>query len=172
MAFYNSFINNLTIGTDVSIIPQNCFGGVKWLSKLVLPASITKIENQGIQTSTSVDLYNVTFLSDTPPTIGSNTLTIKPNLVIYVKNSAINSYKNAGGNWNNVSTYIVPLAAIDYDDTTYTVTASGRDNVELYVDASLINSSVYTFVPDTIDVSHNITVKSVDPSLGILDEVT
>lgn len=61
---------------------------------------------------------------------------------------------------------------MDYDSTTYTVTALGRDNLELYVDASLINSSVYTFTPGNADASHVITVTSTDPSLGLLDTST
>lgn len=142
----NSSLNTVYIGPNIETIQNTAFGG-----------------NIVSNTATYI------ILSNTAPNIGGNGAFggLKN---IYVKNSALNTYVD--GYWNDISTKIKPLAAIDYDDTTYTVTASGRDNVELYVDASLINSSTYTFTPGAADVSHNITVKSVDPSLGILDTVS
>ena len=90
---------------------------------------------------------------------------------IYVPGSRLDAYKN-GSYLQQYGDRIKPLAAINFDDTTYTVTASGRDNVELYVDSSLIDSSVYTFDSTTQAGNHTVTVKSVDPSLGVLDEVS
>lgn len=129
---------------------------------------------QSIYMLTSANRYSTIIIETvTPPSLMYNIVTWSNKIRnIYVPGQSVDAYKTAGGKWNNVSTYITPLAAVDYDDTTYTVTASGRDNVELYVDASLINSSVYTFDSTTQTGNHTVTVKSVDPSLGVLDEVS
>lgn len=89
---------------------------------------------------------------------------------IFVPGDLLASYKTAN-NWNSALLVdkLRPLASATYDASTYTVTASGRDTLELYVDASLCDSSVYTFTPGAADASHNIMVKSVDPSFGVLD---
>lgn len=167
-------LRTVNIPQTVTKIWQYAFRNCYELSKIVIPESVIEIGNNAF--------YDVSFgmsmamLPTTPPTLsqtGNNIFGgMGYNWPIYVKASAENTYKNAGGNWDNVSTRIQPLAAMDYDSSTMTVTASGRDNVELYVDSSLIDSSVYTFTPGTEDSSHVVTVKSVDPSLGVLDEVS
>ena len=154
---------------NASVIADNAWSYCSKLNTVIIGDKITKF-GQNIFSNTQ--LNNLVLLKNTPPVIQSNSFVHISSGTIYVKNSAMDSYKNAGGNWNNVSTKIAPLAAIDYDDTTYTVTALGRDNLELYVDASLCDSSVYTFTPGAEDASHVITVKSVDPSLGVLDTYT
>jgi hypothetical protein len=89
-------------------------------------------------------LSEIVILSNSPAYIGNNPFSTNTS-PIFVKNAVVDTYKNKGGYWNNVSTRITPLASMSYDDTTYTVTALGRDNLELYVDSSLCDSSVYTF---------------------------
>lgn len=189
-AFANcNTLMNVTIPNSVTFIDQQAFTNCTKLSEIIIPNLVTSIgayafSNAGINRVimpnlvTSIGGYafdnnsklnEIVLLPQTPPTLqGKNVF--YGNCPIYVRNEAVNSYKNAGSYWSSYTTRITPLASMDYDSTTYTVTALGRDNLELYVDASLINSSVYTFVPD--DSSHIITVKSVDPSLGVLDEVS
>lgn len=171
----SAFANNeclvkVIFGNDVSSIPKNCFRTCINLNHLILHSNIQSIgeaafyENRGMK--------DMVLLSETPPTLGNSAFLFANNIKIYVKNSVLDTYINAGGNWRNWREKIKPLAAINYDASTYTVTISGRDNLELYVDASLCDSSVYTFTQGATDVSHNIMVKSVDPSLGVLDTVS
>ncbi len=174
MCYYCPELRTVNIPQTITKIWSDAFRKCYELSKIVIPESVIEIGNNAF--------YDVSFgmsmamLPTTPPTLSQTGNNIFGgsgyNWPIYVKNTAVDTYKNAGGNWDNVSTRIQPLAAMDYDSSTMTVTASGRDNVELYVDSSLIDSSVYTFTPGTADASHVITVKSVDPSLGVLDEVS
>lgn len=165
-AFAYTPLKNFVFPNTVTSSNTQLFRSCQSLQTLVFPSTFSSIGQYTLFQSTVKDIIA---LKDTA--ISKNNYAFYQSTInnIYVKNQSVDSYKSS---WNDVSTKIKPLAAIDYDDTTYTVTASGRDNVELYVDASLINSSVYTFTPGAADVSHNITVKSVDPSLGILDEVT
>lgn len=168
----NRQLTNIILSNQITSLPQQTFWQCDKLQTIVIPATVTSIGQMCFSNCTK--LNNIAFLNVTPPTLANANIFNNTNALqnIYVKNEAVDTYKNAGGNWTSYTDKIKPLASMSYDDTTYTVTASGRDNVELYVDASLCDSSVYTFVPDTIDVSHNITVKSVDPSLGILDTVS
>lgn len=187
-------LSSITIPSNISNIGMNAFAGCTALHNLDLPAACITIYNglvkdcvqlekfvikSGVTAIWNEAFYNVStgmsmaMLPTTPPTLyQTGNYIFGGSWPIYVKNTVVETYKNAGGNWNNVSTRITPLVSMSYDSQTYTVTASGRDNVELYVDASLCNSSVYTFTPGTEDSSHVITVKSVDPSLGVLDEVS
>ena len=174
MCYYCPELRTVNIPQTITKIWSDAFRKCYELSKIVIPESVVEIGNNAF--------YDVSFgmsmamLPTTPPTLAQTGNNIFGgsgyNWPIYVKNAAVDTYKNAGGNWNNVSTRIQALTGIDYDASTYTVTASGRDNVELYIDSSLIDSSVYTFTPGTEDSSHVVTVKSVDPSLGVLDEVS
>lgn len=187
-------LTNITIPSNISNIGMYAFAGCTALHSLDLPAACTTIYNglvkdcvqlekfvikSGVTAIWNEAFYNVStgmsmaMLPTTPPTLyQTGNYIFGGSWPIYVKNSVVETYKNAGGNWNDVSTRITPLAAIDYDDTTYTVTASGRDNVELYIDSSLCDSSVYTFDSTTQTGNHTVMVKSVDPSLGVLDEVS
>lgn len=108
---------------------------------------------------------SITFLSYNPPKTS--------NFTFYNFRSRIFKKHDASqGYYWGAYLDIHDLASMTYDSSTYTVTASGRDNLELYVDASFINSSIYTFDSTTQTGNHTVTVKSVDPSLGVLDEVS
>lgn len=163
---------SIIIPNSVTSFGDSCFSGCTSLSNIVIPSSVTSI---GMRSFNNVNAnMSLAIMGDNPPSLSTNTNvgTFGGSWPIYVKNAAVDTYKNAGGNWNDVSTRINPLASMSYDSQTYTVTASGRDNVELYVDASLCDSSVYTFDSTTQAGNHTVTVKSVDPSLGVLDEVS
>jgi hypothetical protein len=134
---------------------------------VILPSTVRTIGNFVFQNTPN--LNNLVILNTSIPTIQANTFNNSGSGQIYVKNSVVDTYKNAGGYWNNVSTRITPLASATYDSSTNTVQASGRDTLELYIDSSLIDSSVYTFTPGATDEDHTVTVKSIDSSLGVLD---
>ena len=162
-------LRNITIPNTVGLIGAGAFNYCELLNNLIIPNSVGAIGPKVFYQNTN--LNDMVILKDTPPTLDSENV-FSNSLTIYVKNAAVDAYKNAGGNWNDVSTRINPLASMSYDSQTYTVTALGRGNLELYIDASLCNSSVYTIPQTSEDASHVIMVKSVDPSLGLLDTST
>ena len=140
-----SKLREISIPNTVLGIGANAFNYCGLLNHLIIPSSVLAIGPKVFYQNTN--LNDMVILKDTPPSFDSDN-TFSNNLKIYVKNAAVDSYKNAGGNWNDVSTRITPLASMSYNSSTYTVTALGRPNLELYVDASLCNSSVYT-IPQT-----------------------
>lgn len=154
---------------NVKTIDNNIFSYAANLKTIIIGDKINTIGQNICQNASRVE--ELIILKSTPPSL-SNANSLNGWYKIYVLGNSVDSYKNAGGNWNNVSTRITPLASMSYDSQTYTVTASGRDNVELYIDSSLIDSSVYTFDSTTQAGNHTVTVKCVDPSLGVLDEVS
>lgn len=164
-----SKLREISIPNTVLGIGANAFNYCGLLNHLIIPSSVLAIGPKVFYQNTN--LNDMVILKDTPPSFDSDN-TFSNNLKIYVKNAAVDSYKNAGGNWNDVSTRITPLASMSYNSSTYTVTALGRPNLELYVDASLCNSSVYTIPQTSQDTSHVIMVKSVDENLGVLDTST
>lgn len=163
-----SSLTDVNIPASITRIWANAFKDCSSLANIYIPSSVNSIGQYAFQNvSTNAEIL---LMPTTIPNISSNTF--DGDYPIYVKNECINTYKNAGGSWAPVSTRINPLTNITYDYQNLTVQASGRDNIELYIDASLINSSVYTFTRGVTDTSHNIMVKSVDPSLGVLDTTT
>lgn len=169
----NAFIQSglsgsLYIPSSVTTIGNNAFKNCGSLTGVFIPSSVTTIGNSAFNTTNSST--DIVFLGNIPPALG-NTTVFADTQMIYVKNAVVDTYKNAGGNWNDVSTIIQVLADISYNNETKTVQALGR-NVELYIDSSLLDTSVYTFVPGSDDSSHIITVTSTDPSLGLVDSST
>ena len=167
-----SKLRNINVSTGTTILEQNLFYSCLNLAKFIVYPGVQEIQDNCFNNvSTNMDFV---CLPTIPPVLGSgglgsNTLT-QTTWPIYVKNSVLDDYKNAGGNWNDVSTRIQPLTDFTFYQNTNKVIASGRDTIKLYVDASLCDSSVYTFPGD--DSSHIITVESYDASLGLLDSLT
>ena len=162
-------LQNIILPDTITDIQRYVFLGCTRLAKIVIPQDVSYIGAQAfhnVSTNMSIALLPTT----PPPFFGVYNFTGE--YPIYVKNSVVDTYKNAGGNWNDISTRIEPLASMTYDSSTMTVQAIGRPNLQLYIDASLINSSVYTFEQEADDSSHIIEVKSVDPSVGELDSST
>lgn len=195
----NGTLSNLNITNDVKYIGNGAFDQGRtfdYNKDIIIPNSVEYLGNYNFQNWRKIpkivigekvsyiggscftylnNTNEIILLQKTVPQIFGNSLgNTSYTFPIYVPGESIELYRNAGGYWdtNSYTARIKPLAAIDYDSTTYTVTASGRDNVELYVDASLCDSSVYTFDSTTQTGNHTVTVKSVDPSLGVLDEVS
>ncbi len=169
-----STFRNIIVPDSVITLGNSVFGENPAIRLLVLGSGVQSCGQYIISRYPNATAnLNIISLAETPPTISTNSTRpsfgISGSQKIYVHNTDVDAYKNA---WTMYSSVIYPLAAMDYDASTYTVTASGRDNLELYVDASLCDSSVYTFTQGTEDSSHVITVKSVDPSLGVLDTYT
>ena len=167
-----SKLRNINVSTGTTILEQNLFYSCLNLAKFIVYPGVQEIQDNCFNNvSTNMDFV---CLPTIPPVLGSgglgsNTLT-QTTWPIYVKNSVLDDYKNAGGNWNDVSTRIQPLVDFTFYQNTNKVIATGRDTIKLYVDASLCDSSVYTFPGD--DSSHIITVESYDASLGLLDSLT
>lgn len=168
--FNNTQLVNVLLPNTITRIETQGFARCDALKTIIIPSGVSNIGNQGFFNLPGLD--NIVFLSNTPPTVGRQSLPIYQKNLIYVKGNLVNTYKNADGQWKDVSTKIYPLADISYNASTYTVQALGRPNLELYIDASLCDSSVYTFTQGNADASHVIQVKSVDPSLGVLDTYT
>ena len=171
-----SNLKHVDFGNGIKNIGDQCFSSCSSLYDIVYPASVTTIGSKVLNNITTN--RRITLLGLTPPPFGQNSMGSVGNPenggnIIYVKNAAYADYAVATG-YKNFVTYnqLRSIAGIEYNASTYTVQALGRDNVELYVDSSLIDSSVYTFTPGTEDSSHVVTVKSVDPSLGVLDQVS
>lgn len=168
-------LQNVYLTEKVTSIKGQAFANCSTLEKIVFPSSLNTIEKNVFQNHSMLPL-EVVFLGNNLPAsinwIGLITAN-QPLHKLYCKNAAYDIYleNSTVANFNNYG-QVYKLADMDYDSSTMTVTVSGRDNVELYVDSSLIDSSIYTFTPGTEDSSHVITVKSVDPSLGVLDEVS
>lgn len=77
------------------------------LTELDIPASVTKIE-QGAFQSCSI-LTSVTLRSTTPPTLGNDAFkSTNASLVIYVPESAVDTYKAASG-WSNYASKITAI---------------------------------------------------------------
>ena len=166
--FVNCRFNDITI-KQANILYKNMFKGIRVKDgKIKILTNIDTLGNYAFNVENGYGPSEIVFKSALPTNIGNNVFD-RITCPIYVPNRYLTDYQ-LNSSLSSYSAQFTPLASMNYDSTTYTVTALGRDNLELYVDASLINSSVYTFVPD--DSSHIITVKSVDPSLGVLDEVS
>ena len=160
----NTSLEKVIIKNSSTLVQQEFLNCTK-LKYVFLPENLTNIQaNAFSNINTIIDFV---FLGITPPTLAQNNVLRTPQN-IFVKNTALDNYKSATGNWTSYTDKIKPLAAINYDEETLTVTALGRDNLELYIDGTLIDSSTYTLQDENI---YNVTVKSVDPSLGVLDEV-
>lgn len=191
---YCNKLKDVQLPNTITYLGQRAFASTSAFRKIIVPDSVITLETgvfnenpnvrllvlgSGVQScgqyivtsypATSANL-NIISLAETPPTISTNSL--KPSFgssgrqKIYVHNTDVDAYKNA---WTMYSSVIYPLASATFESSTNTVQASGRDTLELYIDSSLIDSNVYTFTPGAADTSHNIMVKSVDPSYGILD---
>lgn len=159
------------VPNGVTTIRSYCFQGFgNTLKTLIFPTSVTTLNDNICEQNNRLE--SATFLSLTPPTAATYTFQ-NAKYMIYVPGQSLNTYKTAS-QWSKKESYINPIASMSYDSQTYTVTALGRDNLELYVDASLCDSSVYTFpsAQHVSDKNYNVEVRSVDPSLGLLDSST
>ena len=165
--FYQGKLKKFMIPNNVTNLGNGIFSGCP-LEDVIIGSGITNIPTSCFY-NFSAKLNNVTLLSTTPPTVGNSGLSVKSTTQFYVPSVSIDSYKTAIW-FTNVSTRIHPIADVSYDNQTYTVQAIGKPNLELYIDASLCDSSVYTFPVD--NRNHTIEVKSVDPSFGLLDSST
>lgn len=169
--FKSNRINNLTILQGDTIYKKQFYSSRLANASIKILTNINNLGDSCFENENGYNPNEVIFKSTIPNTIGTGYVLPKGDCSIYVPGAYLADYQ-ANSSLSTFSARFKPLAAINYDDTTYTVTASGRDNVELYVDASLCDSSTYTFDSTTQTGNHTVTVKSVDPSLGVLDEVS
>ena len=166
-------VRRVIIPKSITKLKGHFYNDAYWLKDVIFHENFTSLEDNVFSSNGTMSKKwdngggSITFLSYNPPKTSNYTF-YNFRSRIFKKHDASQGYY--WGAYSNLD--IHDLASMTYDSSTYTVTASGRDNLELYVDASLINSSTYTFTPGTEDSSHVITVKSVDPSLGVLDEVS
>jgi len=110
-----SFLNNcnsipsVNFLQNVTSVNSSAFGGCSRLTEMELPASLTSIAAGAFINCTAILEY--TFLSTTPPTLGStNAFTgINAACKIYVPDANVNDYKTAT-NWSTYANYIYPLS--------------------------------------------------------------
>lgn len=82
-------INNWTV-----TIGSNWFSGLTYMTKVIIPKSITLIELGAFKGCTG--LNSIICLAETPPTLGSNTVFSNTNdCPIYVPSQSVNAYKTA-----------------------------------------------------------------------------
>lgn len=168
-------LSHLIIPNGVTKIGYGAFYYCSSLKGLVIPASVTEIEGVGSNgDSTLYQVPQVTFISQVPPTITKGDNIWSNNQKIYVPKTALQTYRTTSRYpINNSSLNIQPIVDIEYDSQTLTAQALGRPyGQEMYIDGSLIDTSTYTFDSTTQTGNHTVTVKCVDPSLGVLDEVS
>lgn len=100
-----SALKDVILSDNLSIIGGSVFDGCSVLYKLTIPASVTEIGGSALRIGNSSSRATITFLSTTPPTIGSGTF--KDNYIrkIIVPKGCGEVYKNAT-NWSNFAEYI------------------------------------------------------------------
>lgn len=104
-AFYN--LKNLTkvvIPTSVTIIDSFAFAFCSALTVITIPASVTDIASNALKIGSSSSKATITMLSETPPTISSNTIDTTKLKKIRIPASASIAYANANI-WSTLRDY-------------------------------------------------------------------
>ena len=169
---YSTELEYLSLPKNLTTVSALIARGCTKLKKVIIPASVTQLA-QGNCFQGCSGMEEILILSKNNLTTDSEGMGRISNNIIYFPNEKWDLYKSEyiNNKYNQWYKYDCrPIASMSYDSQTYTVTALGRDNLELYIDASLCDSSVYTFSVD--NRNHTIEVKSVDPSYGLLDSST
>ncbi len=96
-------LTSITIPTSVTEIGIQAFvySGV---TEITIPASVTSIGDYAFDQN--ADLYTVTCLAATPPTLGKNVFSLATGSVIKVPAASVAAYK-AATNWSSYADYIV-----------------------------------------------------------------
>ena len=105
-AFMESGLSNVTFGDSVRTIGQDAFRDCR-LVNITIPASVTRIYDTAFYGNSN--LSTVTFLSQTPPTLGSAVFNYtNANVRFEVPAASVNAYKSA---WmeRNLSNQIFPI---------------------------------------------------------------
>jgi len=116
-AFYVcSSLKNVSLPSNLISIGSNAFGSCESLETITIPASVTKIDMVAFMDCTN--LKTLIMLGTTPPTIAMMSLGDSTELVIYVPDDAVDTYKS---NWTDYSSQIKGISELD--DSTF-----GDDN--------------------------------------------
>lgn len=89
-------IVDLSRTTGVTTVPSYCYNGNNHLSRLLLPASISRIEYRAFYNATA--LTELTCMSVVPPTLGNRVFEgVMKGLTVYVPASSVDIYETADG---------------------------------------------------------------------------
>ncbi len=136
---YNSSIQYVVIGNNVTSIGSYAFGGCTGLTSVTIPNSVTSIEEGAFQGCTG--LTSVTIEAETPPTLGSDVFYNTNNCPIYVPCGTLDAYKSA---WSDCAD------RIQSGGVEYTIIGNVNDAKAGSVDypASACGDVVITAVPN------------------------
>lgn len=104
-AFENcNSLTSVVIPESVTSIGDSAFSNCTGLTNVVIPKNVTNLEDSVFYES---GLESITFLPETPPTLG---YTVIPSTVstIYVPSNSVDAYKAASG-WSDFASKIQPI---------------------------------------------------------------
>lgn len=103
-AFQNTPLRHIEIQEGVTTISNSTFA-YSQLETIILPSTVTSFGNNVFYASTELYLEYIVIKATTPPTISSTTFANSNNCIIYVPDSAVNTYK-AANNWSALASRI------------------------------------------------------------------
>ena len=106
----NIYNNNLGVSSfsgNVTAIGNNAYAGGHTLTSIILPSTVTSIGYAAFGGQTNIT--SMTILSTTPPTTNGSFPNTQNDFIIYVPESALDTYRNSPY-WNDRYDYIFPIA--------------------------------------------------------------
>ncbi len=101
-----SSLRKLALPNTLETLGQSVIRDDNLLPQLIIPGNVVSMEDYALYGSTS--LASITFLADTPPTLGFRALDETNNCPLYVPSASIDNYKTAP-RWKNYAARLKPI---------------------------------------------------------------
>ena len=114
-------LQSIELPSTITTIGKEAFYGCALLDDVVIPAEVTTIGNEAFRKCAS--LRSLTFLSETPATLGTNVFAEMPeDYILYVPEAAVETYKAA---WTQYASHIQAVSTKPTGITEVTLTEPG-----------------------------------------------